>query len=66
MELFGFEICHARRPGSILKTAIAELFGIQHSIIQGGMHYVASAVSNARGLANSSAVNRTESAIAHV
>ena len=38
-----------------LKTAITELFGIQHPIIQGGMHYVgfaelASAVSNAGGL----------------
>jgi nitronate monooxygenase len=38
-----------------VKTAITELFGIRHPIIQGGMHYVgfaelASAVSNARGL----------------
>jgi nitronate monooxygenase len=38
-----------------LKTAITELFGIQHPIIQGGMHYVgfaelAAAVSNAGGL----------------
>jgi NAD(P)H-dependent flavin oxidoreductase YrpB (nitropropane dioxygenase family) len=38
-----------------VKTAITELFGIQHPIIQGGMHYVgfaelASAVSNAGGL----------------
>lgn len=38
-----------------MKTAITELFGIQHPIIQGGMHYVgfaelASAVSNAGGL----------------
>jgi NADH:quinone reductase (non-electrogenic) len=38
-----------------LKTAITELFGIEHPIIQGGMHYVgfaelASAVSNAGGL----------------
>jgi nitronate monooxygenase len=38
-----------------LKTKITELFGIQHPIIQGGMHYVgwaqmAAAVSNAGGL----------------
>src|SRR6202008_4154707 len=38
-----------------MKTAIAELFGIEHPIIQGGMHYVgfaelAAAVSNAGGL----------------
>src|ERR1043165_9389570 len=38
-----------------MKTAITELFSIQHPIIQGGMHYVgfaelASAVSNAGGL----------------
>ncbi|MGY3604091.1 MULTISPECIES: NAD(P)H-dependent flavin oxidoreductase [unclassified Bradyrhizobium] len=38
-----------------MKTAITELFGIQHPIIQGGMHYVgfaelAAAVSNAGGL----------------
>ncbi|MBV9518039.1 MAG: nitronate monooxygenase [Hyphomicrobiales bacterium] len=38
-----------------MKTAITELFGISHPIIQGGMHYVgfaelASAVSNAGGL----------------
>jgi len=38
-----------------VKTAITELFGIAHPIIQGGMHYVgfaelASAVSNAGGL----------------
>jgi len=38
-----------------VKTAITELFGIRHPIIQGGMHYVgraelASAVSNAGGL----------------
>jgi nitronate monooxygenase len=38
-----------------VKTAITELFGIQHPIIQGGMHYVgfaelAAAVSNAGGL----------------
>jgi nitronate monooxygenase len=40
---------------SIMKTRITELFGIQHPIIQGGMHYVgfaemAAAVSNAGGL----------------
>ena len=38
-----------------MKTAITELFGIQHPIIQGGMHYVgfaelAASVSNAGGL----------------
>lgn len=38
-----------------MKTAITELFGIEHPIVQGGMHYVgfaemASAVSNAGGL----------------
>jgi len=38
-----------------VKTAITELFGIRHPIVQGGMHYVglaelASAVSNAGGL----------------
>ena len=38
-----------------MKTAISELFGTQHPIIQGGMHYVgfaelAAAVSNAGGL----------------
>ena len=38
-----------------MKTPITELFGIQHPIIQGGMHYVgfaelAAAVSNAGGL----------------
>ncbi|MEY9402076.1 NAD(P)H-dependent flavin oxidoreductase YrpB (nitropropane dioxygenase family) [Bradyrhizobium japonicum] len=38
-----------------MKTAITELFGIQHPIIQGGMHYVgfaemAAAVSTAGGL----------------
>ncbi len=38
-----------------MKTKITELFGIQHPIIQGGMHFVglaelASAVSNAGGL----------------
>jgi NAD(P)H-dependent flavin oxidoreductase YrpB (nitropropane dioxygenase family) len=43
------------RRGTHMKTAITELFGIQHPIIQGGMHYVgfaelAAAVSNAGGL----------------
>jgi len=38
-----------------MKTRITELFGIQHPIIQGGMHYVsfaelAAAVTNAGGL----------------
>ena len=37
-----------------MKTQITELFGIEHPIIQGGMHYVgfaelAAAVSNAGG-----------------
>src|SRR5690242_7597799 len=41
--------------GFSVKTAITELFGIRHPIIQGGMHYVgfaemASAVANAGGL----------------
>lgn len=41
--------------GPTVKTRITELFGIEHPIIQGGMHYVgfaelASAVSNAGGL----------------
>src|SRR6185437_5875655 len=40
---------------SIVQTAITEMFGIRHPIIQGGMHFVgraelASAVSNAGGL----------------
>ena len=39
----------------MIKTKITEMFGIQHPIIQGGMHYVgfaemASAVANAGGL----------------
>jgi NADH:quinone reductase (non-electrogenic) len=43
-----------REHGKV-KTAITEMFGIRHPIIQGGMHYVgfaelASAVSNAGGL----------------
>lgn len=38
-----------------MKTKITELFGIEHPIMQGGMHYVgfaemAAAVSNAGGL----------------
>ncbi len=38
-----------------MKTAITEMLGIEHPIIQGGMHYVgfaelAAAVSNAGGL----------------
>src|SRR5258705_13310815 len=44
---------HSERP--TLKTRITELFGIKHSIIQGGMHHVgyaemAAAVSNAGGV----------------
>ena len=40
---------------SAMKTAITEMFGIEHPIIQGGMHFVgfaemAAAVSNAGGL----------------
>ena len=40
---------------AILKTRITEMFGIEHPIIQGGMHFVgfaelAAAVSNAGGL----------------
>lgn len=45
----------AKILGVTMKTRITELFGIQHPIIQGGMHYVglaemAAAVSNAGGL----------------
>src|ERR1700694_6057980 len=44
-----------KRERFSMKTAITELFGIKHPIIQGGMHYVgfaelASAVANAGGL----------------
>jgi nitronate monooxygenase len=60
-----FELCRASGKGplqaktcgerNIMKTAITEMFGIEHPIIQGGMHYVgfaemAAAVSNAGGL----------------
>nr|WP_283828205.1 nitronate monooxygenase family protein [Bradyrhizobium diazoefficiens] len=43
------------REDNAVKTAITELFGIEHPIIQGGMHFVgfaelAAAVSNAGGL----------------
>src|SRR5579859_828332 len=43
------------RGTPVMKTRITELFGIQHPIIQGGMHFVglaelAAAVSNAGGL----------------
>jgi nitronate monooxygenase len=46
---------HATNPEDDMKTRITELFGIEHPIIQGGMHYVgfaelAAAVSNAGGL----------------
>jgi len=46
---------HQHESGGYVKTAITEMFGIKHPIIQGGMHYVgfaelASAVSNAGGL----------------
>ncbi|MEX0350878.1 MAG: NAD(P)H-dependent flavin oxidoreductase [Paracoccaceae bacterium] len=45
-----------------MKTEITELFGIQHPIIQGGMHYVgfaemAAAVSNAGGLGTITALS---------
>jgi NADH:quinone reductase (non-electrogenic) len=45
----------SRNPEIHVKTAITEMFGIRHPIIQGGMHYVgfaelAAAVSNAGGL----------------
>src|SRR5215211_4178952 len=44
-----------RRGDRAMKTRITELFGIEHPIIQGGMHFVgfaemAAAVSNAGGL----------------
>ncbi|MDR6661569.1 nitronate monooxygenase [Tardiphaga robiniae] len=44
-----------RESETIMRTAITDLFGIEHPIIQGGMHYVgfaelAAAVSNAGGL----------------
>ena len=47
-----------------MKTRITELFGIQHPIIQGGMHYVgfaemAAAVSNAGGTVTSNAATVT-------
>ncbi|WP_372573434.1 NAD(P)H-dependent flavin oxidoreductase [Ruegeria jejuensis] len=46
-----------------MKTEITELFGIQHPIIQGGMHYVgfaelAAAVSNAGGLGTITALTQ--------
>jgi NADH:quinone reductase (non-electrogenic) len=46
---------HQARVKRIMKTRITELFGIEHPIIQGGMHYVgfaemAAAVSDAGGL----------------
>lgn len=53
-----------------MKTRITELFGIEHPIIQGGMHYVgyaslASAVSNAGGLGIITALTqRTPEALA--
>src|SRR3546814_11870345 len=47
-------LCRRRRSLG-MRTRITELFGIEHPIIQGGMHYVgfaslAAAVSNAGGL----------------
>lgn len=47
-------MCQATQ-GNIVKTRITQLFGIEHPIIQGGMHFVgmavlAAAVSNAGGL----------------
>lgn len=53
-----------------MKTKITELFGIQHPIIQGGMHYVglaelAAAVSNAGGLGTITALTlKTPAALA--
>jgi nitronate monooxygenase len=46
-----------------MKTAITEMFGIEHPIIQGGMHYVgfaemAAAVSNAGGLGTITALTQ--------
>ncbi|MDP2124761.1 MAG: nitronate monooxygenase family protein [Parvibaculum sp.] len=46
---------HRKPKATHMKTRITELFGIQHPIIQGGMHFVglaemAAAVSNAGGL----------------
>ena len=46
-------VAHSNR--SVMRTRITELFGIEHPIIQGGMHFVgfaelAAAVSNAGGL----------------
>src|SRR5262245_41419385 len=48
----GHSYWHGRR---LMKTRITEMFGIEHPIIQGGMHFVgfaemAAAVSNAGGL----------------
>src|SRR5690606_27528139 len=48
-------VCNSERRGRQMKTRITELFGIEHPIIQGGMHMVgyaemAAAVSNAGGL----------------
>lgn len=54
-----------------MKTRITELFGIEHPIIQGGMHYVglaelASAVSNAGGLGIITGLTqKTPEALAH-
>jgi nitronate monooxygenase len=55
MEVCQFAFFQSANPEFFVKTAITELFGIQHPIIQGGMHYVgfaelAAAVSNAGGL----------------
>jgi len=51
-----------------MKTRITELFGIEHPIIQGGMHFVglaemASAVSNAGGLGIITGRERLHSAL---
>ena len=54
-----------------MKTQITELFGIEHPIIQGGMHYVgfaelAAAVSNAGGLGLITALTQpSPEALAH-
>jgi NADH:quinone reductase (non-electrogenic) len=58
-------------PPNTMKTKITELFGIEHPIIQGGMHFVgfaemAAAVSNAGGLGIITALTlRTADALAN-
>src|SRR6187549_170135 len=50
-----------------MKTRITELFGIEHPIVQGGMHHVglaelAAAVSNAGGLGTLTALSQPDAA----